>query len=176
MATEKSSFGSFRRRPPNNECRDPAGFSWLPSQIRRQSLRFMVVKSTQQSPARRRTCPTLSLKDAVAMIVGIVVGLNISYAFALPPTSVAKCALLRLRAASPLIGAFVMPNLPPLSAYRRRLSLPQQGIWQTAVFLFVWSRVTVIQTGSVALLARVWRLCLQLLGLGEYSPSIYADC
>ena len=42
-------------------------------------------------------------------------------------------------------------------------------------FLFVWSRVTVIQTGSVALLSFVFGdYASQLFRLGEYSPSIYA--
>ncbi|HET6892065.1 MAG TPA: amino acid permease, partial [Pyrinomonadaceae bacterium] len=42
-------------------------------------------------------------------------------------------------------------------------------------FLFVWSRVTVIQTGSAALLAFVFGdYASQLFPLGEFSPSIYA--
>ena len=42
-------------------------------------------------------------------------------------------------------------------------------------FLFAWSRVSVIQTGSLALLAFVFGdYASQLLRLGEYSPSIYA--
>ena len=124
--------------------------------------------------------PTLSLKDAIAMIVGIVVGAGVFRTPSLVAANVSSetNALLLWLAGGivSLIGAFCYAELTATyphtggdyhylrRAYGRPLS-----------FLFVWSRVTVIQTGSVALLSFVFGdYASQLLSLGEYSPSIYA--
>ena len=124
--------------------------------------------------------PTLSLKDAVAMIVGIVVGAGIFRTPSLVAANVSsKVTVLLLWLAGggvSLIGALCYAELTATyphtggdyhyltRAYGRPLS-----------FLFVWSRVTVIQTGSVAILSFVFGdYASQLLSLGEYSASIYA--
>lgn len=124
--------------------------------------------------------PTLSLKDAVAMIVGIVVGAGVFRTPSLVAANVSSetnAMLLWLAGGVvSLIGAFCYAELTATyphtggdyhylgRAYGRPLS-----------FLFVWSRVTVIQTGSVALLSFVFGdYASQLLHLGDYSPSIYA--
>lgn len=124
--------------------------------------------------------PTLSLKDAVAMVVGIVVGAGIFRTPSLVSanvTSESNALLLWLAGGVvSLIGAFCYAELTSTyphtggdyhylnRAYGRPLS-----------FLFAWSRVTVIQTGSVAILSFVFGdYASQLLRLGEYSPSIYA--
>lgn len=123
---------------------------------------------------------TLSLKDAVAMIVGIVVGAGVFRTPSLVAANVnseTNALLLWLAGGVvSLIGAFCYAELTATyphtggdyhylnRAYGRPLS-----------FLFVWSRVTVIQTGSVALLSFVFGdYASQLLRLGEYSSSIYA--
>jgi APA family basic amino acid/polyamine antiporter len=124
--------------------------------------------------------PTLSLKDAVAMIVGIVVGAGIFRAPSLVAANVSsESTILILWLAGglvSLIGALCYAELTATyphtggdyhyltKAYGRPLS-----------FLFVWSRITVIQTGSLAILSFVFGdYASQLLGLGRYSPSIYA--
>jgi amino acid transporter len=141
----------------------------------------MAVKSLAIKPGElAEPVPTLSLKDAVGMIVGIVVGAGIFRTPSLVAanvTSEANALLLWLAGGVvSLIGALCYAELTTTyphtggdyhyltRAYGRPLS-----------FLFVWSRVTVIQTGSVALLAFVFGdYATQLLRLGEYSPSIYA--
>lgn len=114
------------------------------------------------------------------MIVGIVVGAGIFRTPSLVAANVsseANALLLWLAGGIvSLIGAFCYAELTATyphtggdyhylrRAYGRPLS-----------FLFVWSRVTVIQTGSVALLSFVFGdYASQLLRLGEYSSSIYA--
>jgi basic amino acid/polyamine antiporter, APA family len=141
----------------------------------------MVVKRLAVEPVEiSEQEPTLSLKDAVAMIVGIVVGAGIFRTPSLVAANVSSesdALLLWLAGgAVSLIGAFCYAELTSTyphtggdyhylnRAYGRPLS-----------FLFVWSRVTVIQTGSIAILSFVFGdYGSQLLRLGEYSPSIYA--
>ncbi len=123
---------------------------------------------------------TLSLKDAVAMVVGIVVGAGIFRTPSLVASNVnSETSALLLWVAGgvvSLVGAFCYAELTSTypstggdyhyltRAYGRPLS-----------FLFVWSRITVIQTGSLALLAFVFGdYASQLVRLGEYSSSIYA--
>lgn len=141
----------------------------------------MAVKSFAVKPREwAEPVPTLRLKDAVAMIVGIVVGAGIfgtPSAVAANVTSETNVLLLWLAGGLvSLVGAFCYAELTTTyphtggdyhyltKAYGRPLS-----------FLFVWSRMTVIQTGSVAFLAFVFGdYASQLLRLGEFSPSIYA--
>jgi len=141
----------------------------------------MAVKSLAIKPGDfAEPVPTLALKDAVGMIVGIVIGAGIFRTPSLVAanvTSETNALLLWLAGgAISLIGALCYAELTTTyphtggdyhyltKAYGRPLS-----------FLFVWSRVTVIQTGSVALLAFVFGdYASQLFYLGKYSPSIYA--
>jgi APA family basic amino acid/polyamine antiporter len=141
----------------------------------------MVVKSiTVKTLEFAKPQPTLALKDAVAMIVGIVVGAGI---FRTPPPVAANVAselsVLLLWTAGgiiSLIGALCYAELtatyPNTGGDYHYLT---RAYGKPLSFLFVWSRVTVIQTGSVALLAFVFGdYASQLMRLGEYSPSIYA--
>lgn len=141
----------------------------------------MVVKSVAaKSMEFAEPVPTLSLKDAVGMIVGIVVGAGIfrtpSLVAANVTSETSALLLWLVGGAVSLVGALCYAELTTTyphtggdyhyltRAYGRPLS-----------FLFAWSRVTVIQTGSVALLAFVFGdYASQLLRLGNYSPSIYA--
>ena len=124
--------------------------------------------------------PTLRLRDAVAITVGIVVGAGI---FRTPSLVAANAAsenvvLLIWLAGGlvTLVGALCYAELATTyphaggdyhyltRAYGRRLA-----------FLYAWSRISVVQTGSVALLAFVvGDYASQLLTLGPYSSSIYA--
>ena len=124
--------------------------------------------------------PTLALKDAVAMIVGIVVGAGIFRAPSLVAANVASEANALLLwvagGAISLVGALCYAELtttyPHTGGDYHYLT---RAYGKPLSFLFAWSRVTVIQTGSIALLAFVFGdYASQLLRLGEYSPSIYA--
>jgi basic amino acid/polyamine antiporter, APA family len=124
--------------------------------------------------------PTLSVKDAVAMIVGIVVGAGIFRTPSLVAANVTSegGALLLWVAggAISLVGALCYAELT--TAYPHTggdYHYLTRAYGKSVSFLFVWSRITVIQTGSVALLAFVFGdYASQLLRLGAFSPSIYA--
>ena len=124
--------------------------------------------------------PTLKLKDAVAITVGIVVGAGIFRTPSLVAANVGSegAALLIWLAGGlvTLIGALCYAELATTyphtggdyhyltRAYGRQLA-----------FLYAWARIAVVQTGSVALLAFVvGDYASQLFSLGPYSPSLYA--
>ena len=124
--------------------------------------------------------PTISVKSAVALIVGIVVGAGIFRTPSLVAANVGSegTALLLWTAGGliSLIGAFCYAELattyPHTGGDYHYLT---RAYGKPFSFLFAWSRVTVIQTGSVALLAFVFGdYATQLLNLGEYSVPLYA--
>ncbi len=122
----------------------------------------------------------LSLGDTVAIIVGIVVGAGI---FKTPSLVAANSASARdmllvwgIGGAVSLVGALCYAELVTAwphaggdyhyltRAYGHRVS-----------FLFVWARMAVIQTGSLALLAFVFGdYASQVLPLGAHSSALYA--
>lgn len=124
--------------------------------------------------------PTLSTLDAIALIVGMVIGAGIFQTPALVATNTesASIALFAwiLGGVMSLIGALCYAELT--TAY------PDAGgtyyyliraFGKIPAFLFAWARLSVIQTGSIALLAFVFGdYFTQLLPLGEYSSAIYA--
>ena len=124
--------------------------------------------------------PTLSLKDAVAITVGIVVGAGI---FRTPSLVAANAggesAVLLIWLAGgvvSLIGALCYAELattyPHAGGDYHYLT---RAYGRPLAFLFAWSRIAVIQTGSAALLAFVFGdYASQLLRLGEHSSSVYA--
>jgi basic amino acid/polyamine antiporter, APA family len=134
------------------------------------------IKSTEVA----EPLPTLSLKDAVAMTVGIVVGAGI---FRSPPLVAANVSSESTVLLVWLTGG-VVSLIGALCYAELTATYPHTGgdyhyltraYGKPISFLFVWSRVTVIQTGSVAILAFVFGdYASQLMRLGEYSPSIYA--
>jgi basic amino acid/polyamine antiporter, APA family len=141
----------------------------------------MAVKTIAVEPGKvSELVPTLSLKDAVAMIVGIVVGAGIFRTPSLVAANVSSetnaLLLWLVGGVVSLIGALCYAELtatyPHTGGDYHYLS---RAYGKLVSFLFVWSRVTVIQTGSVALLSFVFGdYASQLFRLGDYSPSIYA--
>jgi amino acid transporter len=122
----------------------------------------------------------LSVVDAVAIIVGIVIGAGIfktpSIVAATAGSKAAFLLLWPLGGALSLVGALCYAELA--SAYPSeggdyqyfRLSF---GKW--VAFLFAWARLTVIQTGSIVILAFVFGdYASQLFPLGPYASAIYA--
>lgn len=124
--------------------------------------------------------PTMVPRDAVGIIVGIVVGAGIFRTPSLVAANVAsETSFLLLWVAGgaiSLVGALCYAELtstyPHTGGDYHYLT---RAYGKPLAFLFAWSRVSVIQTGSLALLAFVFGdYASQLLRLGEYSPSIYA--
>lgn len=124
--------------------------------------------------------PLLGLTDAIALIVGIVVGAGI---FSLPSlvagNSASGTTLLlawALGGAVSLVGALCYAELATAfpsaggdyhfltRAYGKNLS-----------FLFAWARASVIQTGTIAIPAFVFGDYIsQFFSIGEYSAAVYA--
>jgi APA family basic amino acid/polyamine antiporter len=124
--------------------------------------------------------PTLSVVDAVALIVGIVIGAGIFRA----PSAVAAhvsdpgvfLLLWFLGGLVSLVGALCYAELATAYPhaggdyhYLRRAFGPD------IAFLFGWARMTVIQTGSIASLAYVFGdYMASLLPLGSHPAALYA--
>lgn len=124
--------------------------------------------------------PTLSAFDAIAIIVGMVIGAGIfeTPALVAPNTGSASTALLAwvLGGMMSLIGALCYAELTtayphPGGDYHYFMRAYGANI----AFLFAWARMTVIQTGSITLFAFVFGdYVAQVFPLGNYAPSIYA--
>src|SRR5512137_88780 len=134
----------------------------------------------QSTAADSAPRPALSVFDAVMIITGIVIGGGI---FSMPPlvagvTGSVQWMLVAWLAGGvlSLIGALVYAELATTypsaggdyhfltRAYGRDLS-----------FFFAWARVTVITTGSIAMLAFIFGDYMsRVLSLGAYSATIYA--
>jgi amino acid transporter len=124
--------------------------------------------------------PTLRVIDVVAIIVGTVVGAGIfrtpSLVAANAPSEAVALGAWAAGGAVSLVGALCYAELA--AAY------PSPGgdyhylaraFGVRLAFLFAWARITVIQTGSIALLAFViGDYATKLAPLGAASPTIYA--
>ena len=136
--------------------------------------------AAQTLPRRGEPHAVLQLREAVAIIVGIVIGAGIFKAPAMVAQMTGSApwmfAAWALGAVVSLIGALCYAELASayphaggdyhflLRAYGRRLA-----------FLFGWARFAVITTGSIALLAYVFGdYMTQLLPLGRHSAALYA--
>jgi amino acid transporter len=123
---------------------------------------------------------SLAFKDAVALIVGIVIGAGIFQTPALVAANVnneiAAMLVWLLGGGMSLVGALCYAELA--TAYPHtggNYYYLMRAFGNSLAFLFAWARMTVIQTGSIALLAFVFGdYASQLLRLGNYSTSLYA--
>jgi APA family basic amino acid/polyamine antiporter len=124
--------------------------------------------------------PTLSVVDAVSMIVGIVVGAGIFKAPSIVAANVgselAFLLIWPLGGLVSLIGALCYAELAtayPHAGGDYHYILRSFG--RDVGLLFAWARLTVIQTGSIAILAFVFGdYASELLPVGDYSSSLYA--
>jgi basic amino acid/polyamine antiporter, APA family len=124
--------------------------------------------------------PTLTFIDAVALIVGIVIGAGIFETPAFVAANTGSDGLLLLTwvlgGGMSLIGAVCYAELA--TAYPHpggNYYYLQRAFGKAIAFLFAWGRMTVIQTGSLAILAFVFGdYASQILPLGDYSASVYA--
>jgi amino acid transporter len=124
--------------------------------------------------------PVLGVFDAVAMIVGVVVGVGIFKAPAIVAGNVsgdtAFIAVWLLGGLISLVGALCYAELgsayPSAGGEYHFLSRAYGG-WLG--FLFAWARMTVVQTGAIAAIAFVFGdYASTLLPLGAHSSAIYA--
>jgi basic amino acid/polyamine antiporter, APA family len=122
----------------------------------------------------------LSLFDAIALIVGIVIGAGIfeTPALVAANTGTNSTALFAWIAGGlvSLIGALcyaeLATNYPHVGGNYHYL---QRAYGDTIAFLFAWARMTVVQTGSIALLAFVFGdYASEIFSLGTFSTPIYA--
>jgi basic amino acid/polyamine antiporter, APA family len=133
-----------------------------------------------QSADETLSKPTLTLADAISIIVGIVIGAGIFETPALVAANSDRDAVAILAwlggGVISLIGALCYAELA--TAYPHvggNYEYLKRAFGRDIAFLFAWARMTVIQTGSIALLAFLFGdYASQLLSLGSFSASIYA--
>ncbi len=125
--------------------------------------------------------PVLDLKDATALVVGIVIGAGI---FKLPAPvaantgdAVSMMFAWVLGAVISIVGALCYAELgsshPNAGGEYHFL---ERAFGGDVARLFAWARMTVIASGSIAIFAFVFAdYVAQILPLGEYSSSIYAS-
>ncbi|BAS59291.1 MULTISPECIES: APC family permease [Leptolyngbya] len=137
-----------------------------------------IASTTQVESARPKT--TLNLFDAIALIVGIVIGAGIfeTPALVAANTGTNSAALLAWIAGGvvSLIGALcyaeLATNYPHVGGNYYYL---QRAYGNAIAFLFAWARMTIVQTGSIALLAFVFGdYASEIFSLGNFSTPIYA--
>jgi len=124
--------------------------------------------------------PTLRVLDAVLLTVGLVLGAGIFKAPSVVAAQLGSESALMiawlLGGVASLIGALCYAELAstwphPGGDYHYL----HRALGQGPAFLFAWARLTVIPTGSIALLAFVFGdYVSQLAPLGAYSSSVYA--
>lgn len=137
---------------------------------------------SQNTPAAADGKPlaVLETKDAIAIIVGLIIGSGI---FKLPqlvamnsPSEMAFYLLWVAGGVISLIGALCYAELA--TAYPNAggdYYFLQRAYGRSVSFLFAWARLAVVTSGSVAILAFVFGdYASNLLKLGEQSSAIYA--
>lgn len=139
-----------------------------------------VSESTSLSVGTARIKPALGFADAVAITVGIVIGAGIFETPALVAANLGNGALVALvwllGGAISLIGALCYAELATTYPHPGgNYHYLGRAFGRNVAFLFAWARMTVVQPGSIVLLAFVFGdYASQMLPLGAYSSSIYA--
>jgi len=125
--------------------------------------------------------PTLSVADAVAIIVGIVIGSGIfktpSLVASNTPNEFLFLFAWLLGGIVSFIGALCYAELATTYPHAGgEYHFLHRAFGRDIAFLFAWARATVIQTGSIAMLGFVFGdYASQIFPLGEtHSPAIYA--
>ena len=140
----------------------------------------MSAAPTPPADAGGQPRPTLSVFDAVAMIVGIVIGVGIFKAPSIVAGNVgsetAFVAIWLAGGVISLVGALCYAELGsshPNAGGEYYFLSKAYGDWLG--FLFAWARMTVIQTGAIAAIAFVFGdYASTLLSLGRSSSALYA--
>lgn len=124
--------------------------------------------------------PVLGAVDAIALIVGIVIGAGIFRTPSLVADSVESGGMMMttwiIGGIVSLIGALCYAELT--TAFPNTggdYHFLMRAFGKKTAFFFAWARLSVIQTGSVALLAFIFGdYATRIFSLGEYSSVIYA--
>jgi len=127
-----------------------------------------------------RPAQQLSIIDAVAIIVGIVIGAGI---FRTPSLVAANTSTEAMFLFAWLLGG-VVSLIGALCYAELSTTFPNAGgdyhflsraYGKRLAFLFAWARMSIIQTGSIAVLAYIFGdYFSQVINLGTYSSVIYA--
>ena len=136
--------------------------------------------SSPQSVATAAPRPSLTLTDAIAMIVGIVIGAGIFRAPSIVAGSASsEAVVIGLWVAGgviSIVGALCYAELG--SAYPSaggEYHFLSRAYGDKLGFLFAWARMSVVQTGAIAAIAFVFGdYATQILNLGAKSSVIYA--
>lgn len=124
--------------------------------------------------------PALGMVDAIAMIVGIVVGAGIFRTPSLVAANVENPTMFVtawvLGGLVSLIGALCYAELTTTFPHAGGdYHFLTKAFGKRLAFLFAWARMSVIQTGSIAILAFiVGDYLAQIYSIGEYSSVVYA--
>lgn len=132
------------------------------------------------APLVRHPSPLLSTLDVMALVVGIVIGAGI---FSAPALVAANASGLNDMLMAWLLGGLI--SVAGAMCYAElATSYPDAGgdyrylrmaFGEKIAFLFAWARLTIIPTGSIALLGYVFGdYATQLFSLGPYSAALYA--
>jgi basic amino acid/polyamine antiporter, APA family len=136
--------------------------------------------SNPLSAAVSQPQPALRMSDAIALIVGIVVGAGIfrtpSLVAANTDSAGAFLGVWILGGVVSLVGALCYAELTTTFPHTGGdYHFLTRAFGKRLAFLFAWARLSVIQTGSIALLAFIIGDYLtQIYSLGTYSPVLYA--
>lgn len=139
------------------------------------------IKTTNESTTSPQTPKkVLGAADAIALIVGIVIGAGI---FRTPSLVAANVESGGMMLTVWLVGGLVS-LIGALCYAELTTTFPNTGgdyhflmraFGKKTAFLFAWARMSVIQTGSIALLSFIFGdYATQIYSLGEYSSVIYA--
>jgi len=125
--------------------------------------------------------PTLTVKDVVSIIVGIVIGVFIFKAPSIVAANTGGSEAIFML--TWLLGG-VLAMIGALCYAELTTTYPHSGgdyhylyraFGRNIAFLFAWSRMAVIQTGAIAMLAFAFgNYATQIFSLGGHSPSLYA--
>ena len=136
--------------------------------------------SGQHGHHRPEPEPVLDLKDAIALVVGIVVGAGIFKLPALVASNTGDAATMMLAwilgAAISILGALCYAELATAHPNAGgEYHFLERAFGGDVARLFAWARMTVIASGSIAIFAFVFAdYATAILPLGEHSSSIWA--
>jgi basic amino acid/polyamine antiporter, APA family len=138
------------------------------------------MSGSRASPQRAAPHGTLRLHEVVAMTIGIVIGAGIFRTPSLVAANTTSTSMVALAwvlgGVVSLVGALCYAELA--TAYPHTggdYHYLRRAFGARVSFLFAWARLSVIQTGSIALLAFVFGdYATQIFSLGELSSPLYA--
>jgi basic amino acid/polyamine antiporter, APA family len=141
----------------------------------------MTVSTENKEPINKfKLKRKISVVDAVAIVIGMVIGPGIfktpAIVAANASTEMITLSLWVIGGAVSLIGAFCYAELSSTYPHTGgEYHFLTRSFGNKLSFLFAWARMTVIQTGSIAMLAfLIGDYASEAFRLGTYSSSIYA--